>query len=290
MSLPPYDPAATQQPRPGQQVSLRSFMPRPQVTYAILAVTILVYLLQMLSAQDFMSDLLQPLLLMVFSPSVENALRERGLYEGLMVLIRGAVSDLIVLMGGKINPLIMIGQVWRLFTPALLHASIPHILFNMYALYAFGTFLEPVYGRLRFLMLYVLAAFGGNVLSFLLTQNVSVGASPAVFGLVGAQGVFVFQNRELFGDRARGMISNILMIVVINLFLGLSPGIDNWGHLGGLLAGLAFAWFAGPRLVVAGFGQDFYLDDERSTQAVWTAALLLFLAVSALAYWGMTAR
>ena len=116
----------------------------------------------------------------------------------------------------------------------------------MYALVVFGAGLERYFGRWRYLLLYLLGGFTGNVLSFLLSSGYSVGASTAIFGLVGAQGVFLYQNRKLFGNQFGRAIGNVLFIVAVNLVLGLTPGIDNWGHVGGLLGGLIFTWFAGP--------------------------------------------
>jgi rhomboid protease GluP len=285
--LPPAnDPA--EQPR---RASLRSNMPRPQLTYIILGVTVAVFVLQQMANVESVRNALLPLLDLVFTPAVEAALRERGMYDTLIARIQGgALSNLVVLLGSKVNELIVVGQVWRLFTPALLHASLTHIGFNMYALYAFGTFLEPAYGRTRFMLLYILAAFGGNVLSFLFSRSVSVGASTAIFGLLGAQGIFIWQNRQIFGDQARSILTNIIVIAGINLMLGLSPGIDNWGHLGGLLAGLAFAWFAGPRLTVAGLWPQYHLEDTSSKAVMWTTALALAVVLAGLAVFGITAQ
>ena len=145
------------------------------------------------------------------------------------------------MLGAKVNELILAGQVWRLFTPMLLHGSIMHIGFNMYALYVIGSSLERHYGHWRFLLLYLLGGFTGNVISFILSPNPSIGASTAVFGLVAAEAVFIYKNRKLFGSRARGMLMNLGLVILVNLVLGLSPGIDNWGHLGGLAGGLIFA-------------------------------------------------
>lgn len=156
-------------------------------------------------------------------------------------------TDLPAAFGMKVNSLIIDGQVWRLLTPMFLHASILHIGFNMYALYFLGTGMERFYGRGRFLALYLLSGFAGNVGSFLFSASPSLGASTAIFGLLGAEGVFFYQNRELFGDVARRSLTNVITIAVVNLVIGLSPGIDNWGHLGGLVGGVLFAWFAGPR-------------------------------------------
>ena len=149
-----------------------------------------------------------------------------------------AQMDWLEAYGARINDLIRAGELWRFLTPVLLHASIPHILFNMYALMIFGVGLERHFGHWRFLLLYVLGGFTGNVLSFLLSSGYSVGASTAIFGLVGAEGIFLYQNRKLFGNQFGRAIGNVIFVVAVNLLLGLTPGIDNWGHVGGLLGGL----------------------------------------------------
>ena len=80
-----------------------------------------------------------------------------------------------------------------------------------------------------------------------------MGASTAIFGLLGAEAVFLIQNREVFAGRFRSAIGNIIFIAAINLFIiGSLPGIDNWGHIGGLLGGLIFTSFAGPLWEVEG--------------------------------------
>ncbi len=195
---------------PGAPAPMRQRRPRPWVTISICVVTGLVYLVQLLTQYTLNVDV--PLNL-----------------------------------GAKVNELIVQGEVWRLVTPIFLHVSIPHILFNLYAIYIFGPNLEFSYGRLRFLLLYMLGGIAGNVASFYFSPYVSAGASTAIFGLVTAQGVLVYRNREIYGKSARPILNNILLIVVINLIFGLTvPGIDNWGHIGGMVGGLAFAWFAGP--------------------------------------------
>ena len=192
--------------------------------------------------------------------------------------------DLPAALGIKSNQLIDSGQWWRLLTPVFLHGSILHIAFNMYAMISFGRNLVRFYGISRFLMLYFLAAFGGNVLSYLITPQPSLGASTAVFGLVAAEGVFVYRNRFMFGQRYRPIIMNILTVVVINLILGLNPGIDNWGHLGGLIAGLLFTWFAGPIYKVVGTLPILELEDQRPPEQVWLAAALVFALFTGLAF------
>ena len=155
-------------------------------------------------------------------------------------------TDFPLYFGAKINSLILQGQLWRFITPILLHGSILHIAFNMYALFTIGPGLERRYGEKSFLALYLISGLWGNTLSFLFSQNNSLGASTAIFGLIAAQGVYVYKNRHLLGQAAHPLLINIITVIAINLMLGLSPGIDNWGHLGGLFGGLLYAWFAGP--------------------------------------------
>jgi rhomboid protease GluP len=221
----------------------------PVATYSILGFTVLIYLLQMAS----------------------------------MAILNG--EDLPLMLGARVTELILKGQWWRFITPVFLHGSVAHIFFNMYALLSLGTLLERHFGHGRFLLLYFLGAFAGNVFSFLLTEGYSVGASTAVFGLVAAEGVFFYQNRELFGGQAKKAISNAVFIIAINLFIGLSPGIDNWGHVGGLLGGAMFAWFAGPRWQVAGIYPNLHLQDQREFREIVLGAGMVLLIFGMLVAW-----
>jgi rhomboid protease GluP len=198
-------------------------------------------------------------------------------------------QDILILYGARINEAILAGEIWRFITPALLHGSIPHIAFNMYALLSFGTGLERHFGHGRFLLLYLLGAFAGNVASFLFTGgSYSVGASTAIFGLLGAEAVFLLQNRKVFAGQFRGAIGNIIFIAAINLFIiGSLPGIDNWGHIGGLVGGLMFSTFAGPTYEVEGIYPDYHLVDRRPTSAVMIGAVMVLLIFGGLAFWGM---
>lgn len=191
--------------------------------------------------------------------------------------------ELVEFYGMKINEFIIAGEFWRLITPVLLHGSILHIMFNMYALYAIGRGLEQQFGNARFLLLYLVTAFTGNVLSFLITPNPSLGASTAIFGIVAAEGVFIFQNRELFGGNARAMLSNTFLIVFLNLAMGAtSTGIDNWGHLGGLLGGIAFAWFAGPLLSLQPSVNGYRVVNERSVRRAVLVSIVIVVVASLL--------
>ncbi|HEY59674.1 MAG TPA: rhomboid family intramembrane serine protease [Anaerolineae bacterium] len=155
--------------------------------------------------------------------------------------------DVLLFLGGKINDLIAQGEYWRLITPIFLHGSLLHLGLNMYALYVLGPAIERKYGRWLFLALYMMAGCYGFIASYWFTSSASVGASTAIFGLIAAQAVFIYRNRRVYGARARPLLTNIAVILLINIILGLSPGIDNWGHFGGLASGLVFAWFTVPR-------------------------------------------
>jgi rhomboid protease GluP len=205
-----------------------------------------------------------------------------------VIFILQQVSNLPVILFIKSNELIQAGQVWRLLTPMLLHGSIAHIGFNMYALLSFGTGLERYFGHARFLLLYLLGAFAGNVASFLFTNANSLGASTAVFGLLGAEAVFLIQNRKVFPGQFRNAIGNIIFIAAINLFIiGSLPGIDNWGHIGGLIGGLIFTSFAGPKWEVEGIYPAYSLVDKRPFSAVIVGAATVVLIFGGLAMWGM---
>ncbi len=196
--------------------------------------------------------------------------------------------DLLEAWGVKANSLIIQGQLWRLITPIFLHGSIIHIAVNMYALFYIGPTLERFYGRGRYLTLFMLSGFAGNVLSFMFTQAQSLGSSTAIFGLLGAEGVLIYQNREIFGGIARMALSQVVIIAVINLIIGATlPGIDNWGHVGGLVGGTLFAWFGGPLLQKQGMGPPFALRDLRGSREAIIAgtgvvALFFFLTLAAI--------
>lgn len=205
------------------------------------------------------------------------------MYIGQMLTQTPGGSDLLTNLGAKVNSAIIAGQYWRLITPMWLHGSLLHIAFNMYALFIFGANLERAYGHGRFLLLYLLSGFAGNVISFMMSPTPSIGSSTAIFGLIAAQGVFLYQNRKLIRN-AQGMLINTLTIAGINLVLGLSPGIDNWGHLGGLIGGLAFAWSAGPLWDVQTDGVGLRLVNQRSTQRVMLVAIGVAVVFAAVAF------
>ena len=130
------------------------------------------------------------------------------------------------------------GEVWRLITAGFLHASFLHLLFNMYVLWLLGSELEAILGHLKFTSLYLVALLGGSTASYWYSDpaSFSVGASGAVFGLMGA---FL-----VVGSRLRQDVSQIVVLIAINIGIGfVVPGIDWRAHLGGLVSGAVVAWF-----------------------------------------------
>ena len=246
----PYNSSGTPTPAQGQLVRIQLPKVRPVVAYILIGFTIAIYLLQLLS----------------------------------QALLNG--NDLLFLWGGKINEFILQGQIWRLITPVFLHASILHIAFNLYALFIFGPDLERAYGHWRFLVLYLLSGFAGNVLSFALSSFDSLGSSTAIFGLVSAEAVFIYQNRQFFGKRARSVLINLGIIVAINFALGLTPNslIDNWGHLGGLVGGAIFAWLAGPKWLLEGLSPAARIVDQRTNNQVQVASIVVLILFGILAW------
>lgn len=143
------------------------------------------------------------------------------------------------------------GALYRLATTMFLHGSLPHLVFNMFALYYLGSNVERTFGRWRFLTIYLLGGLGGSVLSAGIGDyNIaSVGASGAIFAIWGAQALHAYRHSDLMGDLARQILQSSAFFLVANLVIGFVPGsrIDNWGHIGGLLGGLALTWLIGPR-------------------------------------------
>ncbi len=144
-------------------------------------------------------------------------------------------SETLINWGAKVNYLIADGEWWRLITPIFLHIGILHLLMNSIALYYVGPLIERIFGNSRFLFIYLFAGFSGVFASYLLSPSLSAGASGAIFGCFGALLYFAWQFPKLF---FRVMGWNVIIIIIINLIFGFTiQGIDNAGHIGGLVGG-----------------------------------------------------
>jgi rhomboid protease GluP len=186
----------------------------------------------------------------------------------------GANIYMLVDLGAKVNEYVAGGEIWRLFTATLLHDGIIHLLFNLYALFALGPMLEAYIGPARFAAIYILGGLFGSLLSYAFSDSVSVGASGAIFGIIGATTVYFFRYRNNFGPQGRAILQNMLVVIVINLVFGFSSGfIDNFGHIGGLLGGAFVAIGLMPRYekptVVRMGEQPLEVVNRRPWEVVW---------------------
>lgn len=234
-----HDPSPVDQESPPQRIRIEIPERKPLVTMVLMVITVLIYFGQLLTDLTIGYDL----------PAA---------------------------LGMKSNELIISGQYWRLVTPMFLHGSIIHLGFNMYALHILGRRVERFFGSIRFLGLYLVAGIAGNVFSFIFTSAPSLGSSTAIFGLLGAEGIFIYQHRKLFGEQFRTALKQIIQVAAINILIGLSPGIDNWGHIGGLIGGAAFTWFGGPLFSVINSPPVLKLKDQSSSdRSLLTFAVLI---------------
>lgn len=183
-------------------------MTQPLVTYALLAVTVVV------SVAVFFDD-------------------SRQLEAWLQLDKAGVYSD---------------GEYWRLLSVALVHGSPIHLAFNMYALFIIGPIVEALYGPSRYLAIYLLCAAAGSVASYVTSPVPAVGASGAVFGLFGVLLVADRVHKPALTRNARNLTMQIGLLIAINLFIGFSTDrIDNAAHIGGLLAGAWLGFVLVPR-------------------------------------------
>jgi membrane associated rhomboid family serine protease len=192
--------APRSRPPISRRLALLGSSGHPVVVYSILAATVLVWLLQLL-------------------PGVGDAVTSALLFNPVYLFPEASLY-----------------QPWRMLTSLFVHSpqSIFHVLFNMFSLFVFGRILEPMLGRWRFLALYLISGIGGSLAVVVLGAGSVVGASGAIFGLMGA---FFLLARRLGGD-----IRAILGIIVLNLLSGFFiPSISWQAHVGGLLVGLLAA-------------------------------------------------
>jgi rhomboid protease GluP len=215
--------------------------PTPYVTYALAGINVLIFLL-------------------------------------MMAVGHGNIDAVAILFGAKVNTLIQQGQWWRLLTPIFLHGSLLHVVSNSLSLIWFGSGIERLYGARKYLLIYFVAGVAGNIASYIHMPALSLGASGAIFGLVGAGLMFPIRFRSLLPANAPSRIlGQIWPIAAINLFIGFTtPSIDNWAHMGGLAGGALVALFLIP---------DALTDREpgRAQQGLLSAACVCVLLITLLA-------
>ena len=159
------------------------------------------------------------------------------------------------------------GYYWTLLSASLLHGGILHILFNMMWLNSLSKIGSAIWGAHRMVIVFVLTGASGFLLSNVVKNAPTVGASCSIFGIMGA--LIVFGSRR-GGEAGRAMSNQVWAWVIIGLIFGMSmPGINNYGHIGGLLGGFVLGYFFPRRERV-----------PESPQLRWTAYGLLFLTLA----------
>jgi rhomboid protease GluP len=180
-----------------------------------------------------------------------------GLYVAMVIYSMGlgntgAFMDLdlrtLYQFGAKFPLSIRQGEWWRLVTAGFLHGGLMHIAMNSWVLYDLGAQVEEIYGTSRFIVFYILSSVGGFVVSTYWSAAPSVGASAALFGLIGAMIAVGVRSKTSMGAAIRGMY---IRWAIYGLLFGLLPyfRVDNAAHIGGLVTGFVLAYVAGtPRI------------------------------------------
>ncbi len=183
----------------------------------------------------------------------------------------GLDSRTLIFFGAKYPPLMFQhGEWWRLITAGFLHGGLLHIMMNSWVLFDLGTTVEQFYGTRRMLVIYFFSSVAGFLASTFWSPSPSVGASAALFGLIGAMIALGIQDRTGLGAAIKGMY---VRWAIYGLIFGLMiPMIDNAAHLGGLAGGFAIGYVAGtPRLV----------EDWRESLWKWLAYAAVAITVLA---------
>ncbi|MAF52720.1 MAG: hypothetical protein CL694_06875 [Chloroflexi bacterium] len=236
------------------QMSLPGAERKPYVTWSLLAINVFIWLLtQAVGAVDDAND-----------------------------------SETLLRFGAMFGPNIVQGEYWRLFTAMFLHAGIMHLAFNSFGLLIFGMQVERFFGHARFTAVYVLAGLAGSAASFMFNSGgVAVGASGAIFGILGALVAFFVNHKDMLGEMGRQSLTGLLVLAGINLVVGIStPGIDNFAHVGGFGAGFALGMALGPhyRPIISFFIEVRQFSDENPFSARWwvvPVAVVLLVAATA---------
>lgn len=145
-------------------------------------------------------------------------------------------GNILIEFGGLFKPLVLNGEYFRIFSSMFLHASILHVLINMYSLYIIGSQLESVLGKLKFFIIYIISGLCGSLMSLIFDNGICVGASSAIFGLLGSMLYFGYYYRVFLGNVLR---RQIIPLIILNLGLGLLfNGVSSASYIGGFIGGL----------------------------------------------------
>lgn len=140
---------------------------------------------------------------------------------------------------------ILNGEYYRLLSCIFMHGGIIHLLCNMYCLYVIGPQVESFFGKIKYIVIYLLSGIIGSLMSLSITNSISLGASGAIFGLLGSILYFGYHYRVYLSQAIK---SQIIPLIVLNIFLGfILNGVDNAAHIGGLIGGVLVSMMAGVK-------------------------------------------
>ena len=193
----------------------------------------------------------------------------------LMELSGGSTnSQTLLKYGANLDVLVKNGEYYRLFTCIFLHIGIMHLLCNMYSLYIIGREVENLFGKIKYIIIFILSGIFGSIMSLAFTHNtISAGASGAIFGLLGALLYFGMHYRTYLGEAIK---RSIIPIIVVNLIIGFfAEGIDLAANIGGLVGGVLVAMMVG-------------VPDKSKTKDIINGTILTIIYlifISYLAFW-----
>jgi membrane associated rhomboid family serine protease len=168
--------------------------------------------------------------------------------------------------GARMNAAVINGQWHRMVSPVFLHGGAMHLLSNLFSLWRVGPLVESSFGPARTILLYLLSGVGGTLagLAFGSPRVTSVGASGAVFGMMGAAGGFVLRNKRTLGTYGDMVLTNVGQVLLLNLFIGTrrGSGIDNLAHVGGFVSGALLGILMAPS--AGGRSYDRYNDEVQA--------------------------
>jgi rhomboid protease GluP len=195
-----------------------------------------------------------------------------------LIVFLGDSPSSLLQYGANTGVGVLRGETWRLFTSMFLHSRLDHFFFNAFALFVLGIEMEQIYNPPRFAIIYILSGLFGSFLGFAGRgpDGASIGASGAIFGVIGMNLAYFLLHRESFGVFGRQRVTSTLVIIGINLILGFTiPGIDNLAHIGGLIAGLALGYAMAPRYqIVNQYTFNPHLVDMSTLAKRWWAPAL----------------
>lgn len=172
---------------------------------------------------------------------INSFAKQQEAYHGTQ-MFSGIIRDFWALIFSNNRSLVLQGQYWRLFTYQFIHVYFIHIFFNMYSLVYLGLMIEHKLGGKRFALIYLLSGFCGGLTSIMMHEvGFSIGASGSIMGLYGAF-LALLASKIFEKNAAKALLISTGIVTVFTLLNGLSAGIDNAAHIGGLIAGFVFTY------------------------------------------------